>query len=193
MWRRIYFQCRSLLKLCLEPLPDLVFVAFLTGIFAHVPVLGIDVPPVSWVCKCVYTHANTVGGDSVAFSVCTFDHKHWRVCCHFCVSTAEETVFPVCHLCGEAGDRGRVLRVPLGQRLRDQPVQQPLHWLHVMAEGRPERPTEQCNPPPHRSSGAALLPPVIQAPLFHLENEKNGSFLHVSNSFSALLFACSSA
>lgn len=71
---RIYFECRSLLKLCLERLRDLVFVAFLTGIFAHVPMLGINALPLAG-CANASTRMQTLG-DSVAFSMYIFDYKH---------------------------------------------------------------------------------------------------------------------
>lgn len=74
---RIYFKCRSLLKLCLERLPDLVFVAFLTGIFAHIPMLGINALPLAAGCANASTLMQTLG-DSVArlSSMYIFDYKY---------------------------------------------------------------------------------------------------------------------
>lgn len=50
-----YLECRSFLKLRPERPPQLVFVAFLTGIFAHIPALGISG---SFLCKCSFTHVH---------------------------------------------------------------------------------------------------------------------------------------
>lgn len=62
-----YLECRSLLKLRPERPPHLVFVAFLTGIFAHIPALGITG---SFLCKCSYTRVHTLE-ESVGF-ICIY-------------------------------------------------------------------------------------------------------------------------
>lgn len=76
--------------------------------------------------------------------------------------------------------------------------------FYSLAEGRPERPEERWVSSPSlafissflANHPQSTLTPVIEAPLFHLQNEKNHLFLDISCTlipFSGLLFACSSA
>lgn len=112
------FKCRSLLKLCPGRLLNVVFVASLTGIFAHILMLGINALPLAGRAQ-TSTHMQTPG-DSVAFRMYIFDPEFPSFLYE---NRIENSIFKVSS-CEEVGDGGRA-HGPSGQMLRKQPFQQP--------------------------------------------------------------------
>lgn len=114
-------------------MPDLVFVAFLTGMFAHIPILGINVLPLPQ-CAASCTRWRTVS---------TRKFKTWLGFLSFLhESRGEISVFNLTSF-REAGDGGRG-RGALWAETPEGAIRaasSSSHWLHIRAEDRPEPPT----------------------------------------------------